>query len=529
MAGIQVAANFSYKGKKPLDDRLLYDTVAEMVAMPDSSLYDGMKVYVKATDKYYKYKSTNEVDVNLGKWREDSTDGDIASRVDDIEAVIPNNATAANPLVTDNDISGFIDNTVDNLVNYYKKTETYSQTEIDTIVANIKNSRFEVVQTLPTEDIETNVIYLVPRTVPETDNIKDEYINIDGTSDGWEKIGSTNIDLSNYVTTSALNTALADYTTTADLTALLAAKQDTIQFSTMPTASADNLGKVYQYVGSTNSTYTKGHFYECVSDEGTEPTYSWEDASPSGSGSSEIEENVVANTTVGAISSGTTIAQGTDLTDFVKKLLISEIAPTVTFSTTKDGNVKYGESYNETLTINVTNMGTAKSIDSISWYKDNTLIQTDTISSSTIGSWTHVMSTAVTDSVTFKAVVNYTKSDDTSDNITKTANITFWYDKFYGAVDSLTPTEANIEALTSALGTAKGGTYNFTTSAARIAYAYPKSLGALTSIKDGNGFSLFDSFTRTEQTYTQNGTSVTYYLYVLTDPTTVTNYSVTFA
>ena len=526
--GIQVASNFTYLGKKPIDDRILYDSVADMVAMPDSSLYDGCRAYVKATKKFYVYNGTNETDVTLGKWREDVDSGSVAERVEDIEEVIPNDATDQNQLVTASDISDFITNTVNDLVNYYKKTEVYNQTEIDTIVANIKNSRFEVVQTLPTENIKTNVIYLVPRTDPETDNVKDEYINLDGTSTGWEKIGSTDIDLSDYVTTTDLNTALADYTTTTDLTTLLAAKQDTIQFSTMPTASADNLGKVVQYVGATTSTYTKGHFYECVSDGEATPTYSWvEEKTQTGGG--ELTENVVSNTNVGAISSGTTLGVGTDLTQFVKKLLISELAPTTAFSITKNGNVQYGESYNEVLTVTVSNMGTAKSIDSISWYKDNTLIQTDSIGSTTTGSWTYTIIDPVTDSSTFKAIVNYTKSDDTSDSITKTDSITFWYDKFNGIVDTLTPTEATVEALTSALGTSKGGTYSFTSNAQRIAYAYPKSLGALTSIKDGNGFSLFDSFTRTEQTYTRNGTSVLYYLYVLTDPTTVTGYSVTFA
>lgn len=250
---------------------------------------------------------------------------------------------------------------------------------------------------------------------------------------------------------------------------------------------------------------------------------------PGSGGDSALTTDVVANTTVGAITSGTTIPEGTTMTEFVQKLLISEVAPTISFSISKSGNVEHGESYTETLTVNVSNMGSAKKINTIAWYEGNTLIATDTIDSSTTGSWTHTMATATTDTTTFKAVVSYKKSDNTDTTTTKTASINFYYKKFYGSVASLTPTEAAVEALTSALATAKGGTYKFTVSAARIAYAYPSSLGALTSIKDGNGFSLFDSFTRTTETYTQNGTSVSYYLYVLTDATTVTNYNVTFA
>lgn len=136
--------------------------------------------------------------------------------------------------------SGFITKAVNDLVNYYLKSETYSKTQVDDIITAVKNSRFEVVATLPTTDIKTNVIYLVPKSPSQTSNVKDEYINLDGTTAGWEKIGDTEIDLSNYVTTQALNTALAAYTTTADLTTLLAAKQDTLTFDNVPTENSNN-------------------------------------------------------------------------------------------------------------------------------------------------------------------------------------------------------------------------------------------------------------------------------------------------
>ena len=257
-------------------------------------------------------------------------------------------------------------------------------------------------------------------------------------------------------------------------------------------------------------------------------TDTWVNGEGSG-GDSELSVSVTSNTTVGAITSGTTLSAGTTFTEFVQKLLISEIAPTVSFSISKSGNVVYGESYTETLTVNVSNMGTAKKIKTIAWYEGSTLKQTDTIDSTTTGSWTYTMSGTTTDTTTFKAIVTYTKSDDTDTSTTKTSSINFYYNKFRGVVDSLTPSEATVESLTSSIATSKGGTYSFTASAQRIAYAYPSSLGALTSIKDGNGFSLFDSFTRTTETYTQNGTSVSYYLYVLTDATTVSGYSVVFA
>lgn len=70
---------------------------------------------------------------------------------------------------------------------------------------------------------------------------------------------------------------------------------DTIQVDTLPTAEADELGKVYQYIGSTTPVYTHGYFYECVSDGAGTPTYSWEEV-PTSKGGHDIKNNGVAVT-----------------------------------------------------------------------------------------------------------------------------------------------------------------------------------------------------------------------------------------
>ena len=128
------------------------------------------------------------------------------------------------------DVSQFITASVNNLVNYYLKSETYTKSEVDSLIGSIQGFSYEVVSTLPTASASTmGKIYLVPSADPQTQNVKDEYITLQsGSSYSWEQIGSTAIDLSGYVTTTQLNTALASYTTTANLTTLLAAKQDVI-------------------------------------------------------------------------------------------------------------------------------------------------------------------------------------------------------------------------------------------------------------------------------------------------------------
>ena len=49
-----------------------------------------------------------------------------------------------------------------------------------------------------------------------------------------------------------------------------------LQIATMPTAGSTYEGTIYQYTGATDSTYTNGYFYKCVSDGQSPATYSWE-------------------------------------------------------------------------------------------------------------------------------------------------------------------------------------------------------------------------------------------------------------
>ena len=126
---------------------------------------------------------------------------------------------------------------------YYKKTETYSKTEVDTLIAGVSGLHFEVVQQLPTSDIDMNTIYLVPKQDSGQQDVYDEFICLDNTTTPatWEKIGTTEIDLSDYVTDTELETILNDYVTTSGLNTILANYATT---SAMTTALADKVDKV---------------------------------------------------------------------------------------------------------------------------------------------------------------------------------------------------------------------------------------------------------------------------------------------
>ena len=177
---------------------------------------------------------------------------------------------------------------VNNLTNYYLKTETYTKEEVQNLIGSTVGVSISIVSELPTTG-ETNIIYFVPT---ETENVYSQYIYT--STDGWVLIGSTTVDLSNYYTKTQVDTLLTakqdsltfDSTPTSTSTnpvtsggvyTALSQKQEQIQYSTMPTASADNLGQIYQYIGST-ATYTQGRFYRCVYDS-TNDEYSWEEVS----------------------------------------------------------------------------------------------------------------------------------------------------------------------------------------------------------------------------------------------------------
>ena len=77
---------------------------------------------------------------------------------------------------------------------------TYTRAEIDQLVSTLGGMVIISVQELPTVNIRRDAIYLVPSETSKRKNVKDEYINLDGTTEGWELIGSTAIDLTDYYT-----------------------------------------------------------------------------------------------------------------------------------------------------------------------------------------------------------------------------------------------------------------------------------------------------------------------------------------
>ena len=233
----------------------------ELYTYPDAPTEPGDEntlYFIKTADNGYDFKiwwpSTNSfvtigsTEVNLDNYY---TKAQVDTKLSELEESIPDTSGFATKdelsnLVTEDelavveskipDVSSFITKSVDDLVNYYLKSETYTKAEVDSIIESVTSISFEVVTELPTTG-ESNKIYLKLKE-ESANNSYEEYIWI---NEKWELIGSTEVDLSNYVTTDDftstlesyvksedLSNTLSEYITSEQLTTALSSKQDTL-------------------------------------------------------------------------------------------------------------------------------------------------------------------------------------------------------------------------------------------------------------------------------------------------------------
>lgn len=117
---------------------------------------------------------------------------------------------------------------------YYKRAEVYSKTEVQSLMSALNTLKFQIVDALPTENIDAKTVYLTAKADSESGNAYDENIYING---AWEVIGDTTIDLSDYYKKSEADAKfMTDYTET-DPTVPAWAKA-----ATKPSYSASEVG-----------------------------------------------------------------------------------------------------------------------------------------------------------------------------------------------------------------------------------------------------------------------------------------------
>lgn len=118
------------------------------------------------------------------------------------------------------------------------------------IVSELANAGFDVqvVQELPATG-EAHTLYFVPSADPQTQNVYDEYLY---TSNMWEQVGSTAVDMSDYYTADEVDALLEDKTEIVEITQA--------EYDALSTEEKNN-GKIYSItdavVADMNDYYTK--------------------------------------------------------------------------------------------------------------------------------------------------------------------------------------------------------------------------------------------------------------------------------
>ena len=75
--GILLGMGFNLKSPLPIDSRLNFKTIADMVSYPDGDLPETYFCTNDETGLFYIYSKTNSIDVTLGKWRALSSASDL--------------------------------------------------------------------------------------------------------------------------------------------------------------------------------------------------------------------------------------------------------------------------------------------------------------------------------------------------------------------------------------------------------------------------------------------------------------------
>lgn len=521
---IQVADNFQYNGRKPLDARLVYNNIDEMKVVLEATIYDGILAYVKAEQKYYTYDSTNTVDPTLGKWRELETGGGSSSE------------DVAEGYFNPEDNLFYAESTYETAITGKSKTiyvaldtnKTYRFN--GTIFVRLDEENSESIQTavLPTASVdELGNIYQY--TGADTATLAHGHFyecTTDGTIYEWIEI-DVNDD-----------------------------ENQIIQIDTLPSPVADIESRIYQFTGVTTSDYINGYFYQCIEDPDDAGTYIWvaKNVQAGGSGGGSLEKAITAAIDVGGIEAGDEFAVGTSYDDMWDALLNPTLYPTFTepsASLTYSANTYYevGTSIAATTATISLNRGEITPAYGTSGYRsgsatdyaiatsgaDTEYSDSSASSASSESFALPALTRASKGTIVLTATISYAAGEQPKDSkggdyqsplpagsVTASKTINFIQPYYYGK--SATPTVSDFTELTKNV-TAKGNkTFSFTTDNEHMVFAYDSSYGNLKNIVDPNGFDVTSGWTKS--TLTVGGFS--YFVYVADSKTTDTNAQFTF-
>lgn len=242
-------------------------------------------------------------------------------------------------------------------------------------------------------------------------------------------------------------------------------------------------------------------------------------------GDAKLTQALTPTEDIGSIK-GKTYPVGTNLEQVIRDICIRYQAPAITLTTTPATKL-YDIVTDSISTILLKASVTKKTnnVTKVSFYRDDTVVNEVTTGVASGGNfqYQYTPSTSINTDVTFKATATDGKQTTTSTYVIK-----FVGRSYYGICDAgvSDPDATTIKSGSNTLKDTKTLNYTgITTSWGKVFYAYPKSFGALTSIKDEvNNINYWDSFQRSEVQVD----GIDYYCYTLIDPTAAEDNQITF-
>lgn len=176
-----------------------------------------------------------------------------------------------------------------------------------------------------------------------------------------------------------------------------------------------------------------------------------------------------------------------------------------------------------TMILKITNLAAVTvPINRVEFYIGTTLLDTQNFVAGQ-DTYQFIYSTPITANSKAKVKLVY----NTNAVLEQNADFAFVYGSFYGTTTASFIDSAIMNGLiptfSKNIKNTKAFTWDkITLNDERFCYAYPASMGLLSSIKDGNGFDQTQGYTRyqVDITYPTNSQVVSYYVYLLSEPTT---------
>lgn len=388
---------------------------------------------VEQTKADLSYVKTQDEEIKRVKADVDYVDNEISILNDDVadlHLIKVNVGDVYDKTETDNKLINKVDSN-------YLTSNYFDKEQIKGMLGTTSALDFKIVDSLPTDNISATTIYLVPY-----ENEYEEYIYI---NNKWEMLGSTKVDLSDYVR-----------------------KDDII-------------------ITNENGT-TKA---------------------------------------VGGISAGT-ILKGKNVLQVLEDILYPYVAFSISVDSISPSTSVYEKGTTATITgvtVKITNG--SRSITNLKLYDNSS--KTNLLGEKKSGittSNTFTISRAVTSSTSF-----YAEATDGVKTIgDSTSFLSFYYPTFYGVLDTgYSLTSGLITGKTKVLKANKNNTFIYTATNQHPFVAFPASYGNLTSIKDSSNLEYIGDFVKTTMDLNVTGGTVSYNIYVLKDPTDISNYKFIFS